>query len=590
MQHRTTPHRRATSTTPATTTHPDDPRQTRGDGRGARVDAGHPAPWATVPEPEETSPFREFSHLGQLLDRAALRWPDRPAVEAEDGRTLTYAELDHAADRLDARLARYGIGRGDRVGLLLPKSPEAVAAVHGILRSGAAYVPVDPTAPVARGAGILADAFVKAVVIHAALVDAFRDAWSGDGPLPRLIVVGTAADGPAADRYGVADWDEILADDAPMPDPSPRPGEDVAYVLYTSGSTGTPKGVTLTHANALCFLDWCADTFGAEPGRRFASHAPFHFDLSVFDLYACCRAGGTLVLVGEELGKDPARLGDFLADRRIDVWYSAPSILALLAGYGRIDRPGLTPPRLVLFAGEVFPIKHLRALRRLWPHAALWNLYGPTETNVCTAYPIPVSIPDGRDEPYPIGAACPPLRSRVADERGRDVPAGAVGELLIAGPGVMRGYFGRPDLDADAFHTASDGTRWYRTGDLVVDRGGSYVYHGRRDRMVKRRGHRIELGELEAALDRHPDVARAAVVAAAGEEGPTITAFVAMKPGCKGSIIALKRHCVEELPASMVPDAIRFLDVLPETSTAKIDYPGLVALANGAGEAPAATE
>ena len=210
----------------------------------------------------------------------------------------------------------------------------------------------------------------------------------------------------------------------------------MAYVLYTSGSTGTPKGVTLTHANALCFLDWCADTFGAEPGRRFASHAPFHFDLSVFDLYACCRAGGTLVLVGEELGKDPARLGDFLADRRIDVWYSAPSILALLAGYGRIDRPGLTPPRLVLFAGEVFPIKHLRgpppALAR---RDAVEPLRADRDERLHGLPRSPTRSPTTGTSRSRSAAACPPLRARVVDEQGpRRAGRGRVGELLDRRP------------------------------------------------------------------------------------------------------------------------------------------------------------
>lgn len=534
-----------------------------------RVDAGHPAHRPIL------SP-RETIHLAQLLDRAAVRWPDRPAVEAEDGRTLSFAQLDHAADRLDARLARYGVGRGDRVGLFLPKSPEAVAAIHGILRSGAAYVPVDPTAPAARGAGILADAFVKVIIADASLVSSLRGAWPGPGPVPKLIVVGETTDDDCAT------WDEVMADEAPTPDPSPRLDDDPAYILYTSGSTGTPKGVTLTHRNALCFLDWCVGAFGADPGQRFASHAPFHFDLSVFDLYASCRAGGTLVLIGESLGKDPGRLAEFLAEHPVDVWYSAPSILALLAEFGQLDRPGFTAPGLVLFAGEVFPIGHLKRLRRLWPESTLWNLYGPTETNVCTAYRIPDTIPDDRNSPFPIGPACAPLEARVVDEQGDDVPEGEEGELLIAGPGVMRGYFGRDDLTEAAFIESADGTLWYRTGDLVADVGrGCFEYHGRRDRMVKKRGYRIELGEIESALHQLDGVSRAAVVAVPGLEGLTLTAFLAMARGRKGSIIAAKRHCVSRLPGYMVPDAIRFLDALPSTSTDKVDYPKLIALASG---------
>src|SRR4051812_1533598 len=163
-------------------------------------------------------------------------------------------------------------------------------------------------------------------------------------------------------------------------------GDDLAYVLYTSGSTGKPKGVMLSHANAFTFIDWCDETLGPRSDDRFSSHAPFHFDLSVFDLFVACRHAATLVLIGESLGKDPARLGAFLAERRISFWYSAPSILALMTQYGGLDRDGAVAPRVVLFAGEVFPIAPLRHLRALWPSSEFWNLYGPTETNVCTAY------------------------------------------------------------------------------------------------------------------------------------------------------------------------------------------------------------
>jgi len=250
-----------------------------------------------------------------------------------------------------------------------------------------------------------------------------------------------------------------------------------------------------------------------------------------------------------------------------------------------VDRPGFPAPRLVLFAGEVFPIGSLRRLRTSWPEARMWNLYGPTETNVCTAYPIPEAIPENRDTPYPIGRVCPPLRARVVDPEGQDAPPATVGELVIAGPGVMRGYFGQPELTDAAFLRDADGTRWYRTGDLVCDDGtGCFEFHGRRDRMVKRRGYRIELGEIESTFYRHEGVDRAGVVARSEEVGVSIAAFVALKPGQKKSIIAMKRHCTMYLPHYMVPDTIMFVDGLPVTSTDKVDYQRLKSLIAG-GEA-----
>ena len=536
-------------------------------------------------------------HLSQLLEEAARRRPDQTAVEDEYGRGQTYAELMRGADRLSARLARWGVDRGDRVGLWLPKSVEAVTAIHGVLRTGASYVPVDPTGPAARAAGILSASGVKAAIVAAELAPALRAAWPGSGPPPRLIVVEglagpTAGPAPAtegAPSYPVdacdAAWPEVLADDAPSPLLPPRAADDLAYILFTSGSTGQPKGVMLSHANAFTFLEWCQRALGPwDDGDRFASHAPFHFDLSVFDLFAACQAAATLVLIGENLGKDPDQLADFVTERRISVWYSAPSILALMTQHGKLDRPGYKAPRLVLFAGEVFPVAALARLRTLWPVAAMWNLYGPTETNVCTAYPIPATIHCDRTDPFPIGPACPPLRARVVDEHGRELPPGMLGELLIEGPGVMSGYFGRPDLTVAAFFVDDDGSRWYRTGDLVKDVGaGCFQFHGRRDRMVKKRGYRIELGEIESALYRHGGVDRAGVVARAGEVGVSIAAFVALKPNQKRSIIAMKRHCTDYLPNYMIPDTITFLDDLPATSTDKVDYQRLRSLASEQG-------
>ena len=520
----------------------------------------------------ESIATRSLSHL---LEKAAARYPERVAVEDESGRAVCYGELEHMADRVAARLTRWGVGPGDRVGLYLPKQIEAVGAIHGILRSGAAYVPVDPNAPASRGAGILADGCVKAIVVASNKAAELRANWPGQGPFPRLIVVGGETQATTGARDAL--WEEVVNDKSPKPLPPECRSTDVAYILYTSGSTGRPKGVMLTHANAFTFIDWCDRTFDLEPSDRFSSHAPFHFDLSVFDLFVSCKAGGTLVLIGECLGKDPARLVDFLRERRLSVWYSAPSILTLMIHHGGLDRGLSHPPRLVLFAGEVFPIIPLKLLRSIWRSAEIWNLYGPTETNVCTAQKIPAVIDETRDKPFPIGRVCSPFEARVVDDAGVDVMPGELGELVIAGDGVMRGYFRQTELTAKSFFLDRDtGRLWYRTGDLVRDEGnGCFDFHGRRDRMVKKRGHRIELGEIESILYRHDAVERAAVIAKTDTNGVSIAAFIALKENRKGSTIALKRHCANHLPLYMVPDSFTFLSNLPTTSTDKDDYQGL---------------
>ena len=285
--------------------------------------------------------------------------------------------------------------------------------------------------------------------------------------------------------------------------------------------------------------------------------------------------------VGEDLGKDPPQLGAFIAERRISIWYSVPSILSLLTQFGRLHQHDYGALRTVLFAGEVFPVKHLRALAQAWPGRDYYNLYGPTETNVCTYQRIPDEIPAERTQPYPIGAVCSHLRAMVVDEQGGEVARGCEGELCISGPGVMQGYWNLPEQTARAFLVDAAGVRWYRTGDVVTeDAAGAYTYLGRRDRMVKRRGYRVELGEIEACLYRHPDVVEAATIALADEDaGVRIKAFVACREGKRPSLIELKRFCSTHLPLYMVPDLFSFPAALPKTSTDKTDYQKLKELA-----------
>lgn len=529
--------------------------------------------------------------LGGLLYAAALRNPQGIALrESATGRYVRYFELEEQANRLASKWIDWGIGPGHRIGIWLPKSIESVATIHGSLRTGAAHVPVDPQAPPARAATIFSLAGLSAVVIHWQFVDGLRAAWPIErlSELPRLIIVGDHSKEMSGQDLN---WSDLMAG-SPVESilPIDQPATDLAYILFTSGSTGQPKGVMLTHENAWCFLDWCDREIAPTGHDIFASHAPLHFDLSVFDLYASVRHAAELVLIDESLAKEPVRLGAYLKTSSISVWYSAPSILAMMVDHGRLSEavestlkpwPG---PRITLFAGEVFPVGPLKALRKIWPDSIFWNLYGPTETNVCTAFKAPENLED-LEAPLPIGPVCEPLTGRVVDEQGADVTQGEEGELVIYGPRVMAGYFGREDLTESAFFRASDGRKWYRTGDLVrMDQTGAYHFHGRRDRMVKKRGYRIELGEIESAIYRNEAVGRAAVVAIQSEaHGLRISAFVAMKPDRPASIIALKRHCSTFLPHYMIPDDVKFLPELPTTSTDKVDYPALKKLAESLG-------
>lgn len=507
------------------------------------------------------------------LQAAALERPDHVAVEDLPNGALTYRQLDALSDRVRDHLHALGVRAGDRVGVYARKSIDAYAALLGAMKAGAAYVPVDHGAPPWRSAYILSDCAVRAVVLERTLVQGWREEAARLGHAPALLVLDEVGGGS-----GLA-----AALDAAGPAPSAataaRTGDDLAYILYTSGSTGKPKGVMLTHRNAMAYVDWCSAVFAPTGADRFSSHAPFHFDLSILDLYVPLKHRATVVLIDAERGKEPLGLAQLIAERRLTIWYSTPTILTLLAQFGRMERHDYSALRYVLFAGEVFPVKHLREVMQRLPGAAFYNLYGPTETNVCTYHPIPRVVEPERTAPYPIGRVCEHLRARVVDGEGRDVSRGEEGELVIAGDNVMQGYWNLPERTAQALLVDATGTRWYRTGDVVVeDEAGVFTFVGRRDRMVKRRGYRIELGEVEAGLYRHPAVREAAVVALADADGaPRLKAFLALGNGEKGSVLAMKRFAAEALPAYMVPDAFAFLDALPKTSTDKVDYQRLLA-------------
>jgi amino acid adenylation domain-containing protein len=518
-----------------------------------------------------------FRPLYDYMLRSAAARAQHRAIEDELSGEISYGGLAALSARLRDRLVALGVRPGDRVGVFLPKSTDAVAALHGIMRAGAAYVPADPLAPATRAAFIHGDCGVSAAIVHARVLAAYRAAWGESGAVPPLIVVEEGQGGPgiaraldAADQVGAA---------APARD-HPAGPDELAYILYTSGSTGRPKGVMLTHLNAVSFVEWCAETFHPTASDRFSSHAPLHFDLSILDLYLCFRAGATLVLVPEEVGKDPVRLAPFIAARRISNWYSAPSVLGLLAQFGNLPQHDLSSLRQILFAGEVFPIKHLRALKLLLPKPEYFNLYGPTETNVCTWYRVPDEIPEDRVQPLPIGPACPHLQTMVIDEHGRSVAAGGEGELVVHGPAVTQGYWNLPERNAVAFHVGADGRKWYRTGDIVIEGPEGYVFLGRRDRMVKKRGYRIELGEIESCLYQHPGVKEAGVIATSNEDGDVqILAFLSTDDGRRLSVIALKSFVAQRLPLYMVPDRFLQQPALPRTSTDKVDYQRLKAQA-----------
>jgi amino acid adenylation domain-containing protein len=523
--------------------------------------------------------------LQHLLTDSAARRPDRLAVAA-GGRSLTYSELDRLSNRVAHALLAQGVAPGDRVGVLARKSAASVVGIFGALKAGACYVPLDPGAPATRLSAIMRDSGIAVVLADSKRAPA---AASMAGSVPQLrsvIVVGphwgheggeAALVQPA--ELAVLPWEAVLAEPGGPVAGDPAIETDLAYILYTSGSTGTPKGVMISHRSSLTFVGWSVTCAGLGEQDRVCSPAPLHFDLSIFDVFATCQAGACMVVAPEGASMFPVRLAEWMAVERISVWYSVPSVLTMLVAYGNLAGFDLSRLRAVIFAGEVFPVKHLRGLMAALPHARYLNWYGPTETNVCTAFEVPAGGgPAGPPDPVPIGKACANTDVFAVGRDGRRVSRpGEVGELYVRGPSLMRGYWGQPGkteevLVPNPFQTAYHETA-YRTGDLVTqDEDGNYLYLGRQDGMVKTRGYRVELGEVEAALYGHPAIHEAVVLPIPDELlGSRLRAVISVDGAVGLTREEVLDHCRQRLPGYMVPDVVEFREALPRTSTGKVD-------------------
>ncbi len=321
-----------------------------------------------------------------------------------------------------------------------------------------------------------------------------------------------------------------------------------------------------------------------DPRRRpedtLSNHAPLHFDLTVFDLYLSALVGATVVPVPDEITYLGAELSSFIDREGISVWYSVPSALTLLAR--TLPGPGALPRlRTVVFAGEVFPTKELRRLRELLPDVSLWNLYGPTETNVCTYYRV-TDLPEDDRVPIPIGRACENTEVFALRDDGQLAGVGEEGELFVRGTGVMDGYWGRPEKTAEVLvaNPLPGGTRdmAYRTGDLVRLRpDGDYEFLGRRDHQIKSRGYRIELGDIEAALAANQEFLESAAIAVPHDDwGTAIVAWVVPRNGSEVTERSVRRYVATVLPRYMVPARVEVVEALPRTSNGKIDRQRLI--------------
>lgn len=517
--------------------------------------------------------------IPEAITRAATAAPDHAAVTML-GATLSYAELERRSSAVANLLRSRGVGRGDRVGLFAHKSIELLVAMHGAMKAGAAYVPINPDAPTGYVRHILEDCEIRHLVSGRSKRNAVAELSTQVGLATCLGL--EPGDAPVE----CVGWEEVWT--SPHHDPDVTlTGDDLAYIIFTSGSTGRPKGIIHTHRSALAYAEVAAATFGFVPDDRITNHAPLNFDLSTLELFGGAVAGATVAIVPEGHARLPASFSQLLEDERVTVINAVPFALVQLLHRGALDDRDLRAIRLVLFGGEVYPTRDLRTLMARLPHARFGNVYGPAEVNGCTYLIVPDLAADS-DEPISIGGLYPGMEAMVVDEHDRPVAPGDIGELLIRSDAHMLGYWRQPLATERSRlrRTRPDGGEdvFYRTGDLVIEQSdGTYSFVGRGDRQIKTRGHRVELDEIETAIGSHPEVEQAVVYAVPdGDGSQLIEAVVTLLAGGAGDAAAdvdgqaLLRHAAARLPKYAVPRQIRIVSSVPRTSTGKADRIALV--------------
>lgn len=517
-------------------------------------------------------PYRDDATLHGLFEERAARTPDRTAVTAADGTALSYAELDARANRTARALRAGGVAPGDRVAVLLERGPHLLPALLGVLKSGAAYVPVDPGYPAERIAFLLRDCGARAVL--------------------------TAPGSPAPDvpaEVPVLRADLLAATGSAEPLPSAATSRDLAYVIYTSGSTGRPKGVMVEHHSVVNRLAWMQERYAIGAGDVLLQKTPVSFDVSVWELFWWAVEGAELALLPPGGERDPRTILGTVAARGVTALHFVPSMLGpfldLLESSPELRAEAATLRR-VFCSGEALPPARVEQFARILGSAPegplLVNLYGPTEATVDVSYHDCPAVAGQPVRRVPIGRPVANTSLYVLDPYGQPQPVGVPGELCIGGVQVARGYLGRPELTAEKFtdDPFRPGGRMYRTGDLArLLADGRVEYLGRIDGQVKIRGNRVELGEVQNALASLPGVRDAVVVDHRSDDRGTFLAGYYVADEAVDPV-RLRAELAGSLPEFMIPAHFARIDAVPLTPNGKADRRALPAPSAAGGAGP----
>ncbi len=507
--------------------------------------------------------------LHQAVAYGAEHYPEREAFRCGQ-QSLDFRTLHQRVRQLAGLLLGCGLQKGDRVGIWMNRTLETGPAVHGIMSAGGAFVPLDPFAPIDRIRFVLEDCNIRILITHPSMVRGLAELLSEAHPLTHII--GASGDWPIASY----DWEAVAQRPELEATPYRLLEQDLAYIMYTSGSTGAPKGIMHTHYSGLSYAKLSAELYEVSGSDRIASHAQLHFDMSTFAYLTAPYAGATTVIIPEAYTKMPASLSQLMERERISIWYSVPLALTQLLEFGALESRNLESLRWVLFGGEPFPTKPLRALMEGWPRARFCNVYGPAEVNQCTYYHLPDLPEEGL--PIPLGYVWNNTEVMILDADDQEVSGQEIGELLVRSATRMRAYWNQPELTAASFYRRPNPVGFedifYRTGDLVRrnDRG-ELMFMGRKDRQVKIRGYRVELNEIEVVLMQHDGVAEAAVYVIQTPNGdPAIAAQLIPEKDTHLEAEAVRQYAERQLPRYALPAYLFITDRFPRSSAGKIDY------------------
>lgn len=524
--------------------------------------------------------------LHQLLSANAIRRPDAPAVILGK-QVVSYAELEMLSRSLACKLVELGAGPGERVGLHMHRSIFSIIAIFAVLKTGAAYVPIDPGSPPVRIGQIGKASDLSILITVASRLQSIEKACDSGLAVKDIILMdATPASPRALGSTRILHGPEIEQSATSAPPQVRVVDTDLAYILFTSGSTGSPKGVMISHRNALAFVASVSSLFGFTECDRFSHVCPTHSDMSVFDIFVAMMAGASVVVLPETLAMFPAKMAAELAHHRISVWNSVPSTLVSLATLTTLEAHDFSSLRLIAFAGEVFPVKYLRRLYEVVPSARFCNMYGQTEANTSLYWYVD-DLPDFHDGSLPIGRPLPNFDVfAIKDDGAVATDPGDEGELYVRASTVAMGYLGDHQRTAQAFVSnplrPETNERVYRTGDIVrMGSNAAYYFIGRRDTMVKSRGFRVEIEEIENLLVNHPAVSAAVVIPVPDDDiGNRLHAFVIPSHSPEATARELLDFCAANLPRYMVPETLQFKAALPTTSSGKIDRTTLARLLN----------